>query len=132
MKLSEITGERAVEVIAELIQPLTNIASDKDNIAQLFGAKPKDGEKQEDATMRVLKENIPLLLKTHNADILKILSVINDVEPESLTIPEIVKGTFDVLGDEDFMALFMSAVPKEARNQPTKSSKKRETSEPES
>lgn len=132
MKLSEITGARAVEVIAELIQPLANIAADRENISHLFNTQPKDGETNSESTIRSLKDNVPLLLKTHNADIRQILGIVNDEDPESLSVPAIVKGTFDLLGDDDFMSLFMSAVPKEARRQPTKSSGKRGISEPES
>ena len=38
MKLSELKGERAVEVIADLIAPITNIARDADNL-KLFHNK---------------------------------------------------------------------------------------------
>ena len=132
MKLSEITGPRAVDVIAELIQPLANVAGDRENIAHLFDTKPREGETQADANVRMLKENLPVLLKTHNGDILSILSVINDVPAESLSVPDVVRGTLDLLGDSDFMALFMSAVPNAARQQPTGSSETAETTEPES
>lgn len=131
MKLSEITGSRAIDVIAELIQPLANIAGDRENIAHLFGTKPKEGETQGEATVRMLKDNLPVMLKTHRDDILKILSTINDVDPETISVPDIVKGTLDLLGDDDFISLFMSAVPKEARRQPTKRSATAETSKPE-
>lgn len=132
MKLSEITGSQAVEVIAELIDPLANIASDRENIGNIFNVKPNEGESKGEATIRMLKESVPILLKTHNADVRRILGIVNSEDPESLTVPQIVKGTFDLLGDDDFMALFMSAVPKEARQQPTKSSAKRgTTSKPE-
>lgn len=131
MKLSEITGTRAVDVIAELIQPLADIAGDRENLSPLFNVKPKEGEEQNDAVLRSMKENVPLLLKTHNADILHILSIINDVEPETISVPAIVKGVFDLLGDDDFISLFMSAVPKEARQQPTKSSELAEITKPE-
>lgn len=130
MKLSEITGSRAVDVIAELIQPLANIASDKENVGQLFNVKPEAGESSEDATVRHLKNNVPLLLKTHNDDIRQILAIINEEDPEKISVPGVVKGVLDLIGDDDFMSLFMSAVPKEARRQPTGSSAKQGTSEP--
>ena len=132
MKLSEITGSRAIDVVAELIQPLANIAGDREIIGKLFDTTPKGDESRNDAASRRLKENIPVLLKSHNADILKILSIINDQDPDSISVPEIVKGALDLIGDEDFMALFMSAVPKGARQQPGKSSGEAGVSEPES
>ena len=131
MKLSEIKGPRAVDAIAELIQPLANIAGDRENIGQLFNVRPEDGETQGEAALRMVKNNVPLLLKTHNADILQILSIINDEDPEEISIPGAVKGVLDLLGDDDFMALFMYAVPKEARQQPGKSSETAAISEPE-
>lgn len=124
MKLSEIKGPRAVVVIAELIQPLANIAGDRENIGNLFR------KNEDDDPARRVKENLPVLLKTHNADLREILGIINEENPDDLTVPEIVKGTLDLLGDDDFMSLFMSAVPKEARQQPTGSSGAAEGSEP--
>lgn len=132
MKLSEITGARAVDAIAELILPIANIAGDRENIARVFNGKAVEGETENEKTLRILKENVPLLLKTHNADIREILAIINEEDAENISVPEVVKGVFDLLSDDDFMSLFMSAVPKEARRQPTKSSAKHETSEPES
>ena len=131
MKLSDIKGPRAVDVIAELIQPLANIAGDRENIGHLFSHEIVEGKTEAESTAERLKENVPLLLKTHNADILAILSVINDEDPESISVPKIITGILDLIGDEDFMALFMSAVPKEARQQPTGSSKTAGTSKPE-
>lgn len=132
MKLSEIKGSRAIDVIAELIQPLANIAGDRENMGHLFDIKPNEGESRDDAMVRHLKDNVPLLLKTHNGDILKVLSIINDEPPEDITVPGVVKGVLDLIGDDDFLALFMSAVPKEARQQPTGSSGTAGASEPES
>lgn len=131
MKLSDIKGSRAVDVIAELIQPLANIAGDRENIGALFKTAPVDGKTEAQSTAERLKENVPLLLKTHNADVLKILSVINDEDPDSISVPKIITGILDLIGDEDFMALFMSAVPKEARQQPIGSSEIAEASKPE-
>ena len=38
MKLGDFKGEKAIEVIADLIEPITNIAEDQGNL-QLFHAK---------------------------------------------------------------------------------------------
>ena len=62
MKLSELKGERAVEVLADLIAPITNIARDADNL-QLFRNKLQDGETARDAGIRLFKERIPVLIK---------------------------------------------------------------------
>lgn len=130
MKLSEIKGSRAIDAIAELIDPIANIAEDRENIGHLFG-DAKEGEPQGESVIRRLKENVPLLLKTHNADIRQIIGIINDEDPDDISVPGAIKGVLDLLGDDDFMALFMSAVPKEARQQPTKSSDAAEASKPE-
>ena len=51
MKLSELKGERAVEVIADLIAPITNIAEDQSNL-QLFRGNKKDGETDRESAVR--------------------------------------------------------------------------------
>lgn len=107
MKLGELKGEKAIEVIADLIEPLVNISMDKESL-QLFSIKAKKGEENYDAAVRDFTEKIPLLLKTHKADILKILSVIGEKPTEEMSMVDIFSGVADLVQDEDFMSLFLS------------------------
>ena len=131
MKLSELKGERAVEVIADLIAPITNIATDQDNL-KLFRADKREGETDREASIRDFKEKIPNLLRTHKADVLAILCAVNDCDAEKLSLMEIIKGVMDLVNDPDFLSLFFSSVNQAGRTRPTESSVIAEHSEPES
>lgn len=131
MKLSEIKGEKAVEVIADLIEPITNIASDAENL-KLTNNKRNDGETIRDAGIRVFKDRIPVLLKTHKADILKILNVMNDCDPEEMSVVSIINSVAELVNDKDFMSLFLSVVNPAEQISPTESSADADHLEPES
>lgn len=131
MKLGELKGERAVEVIADLIAPIANIASDQENL-KLFKAEKKEGETSRDAAVRDLTEKVPALLRTHKADVLAILCAVNDMSPNDLSAMDIIKGVIELVNDQDFMSLFLSAAKQVDKTPPTESSADAEHSEPES
>ena len=130
MRLSELKGERAVEIIADLIEPITNIALDQKNL-KLLRPKKKEGETDREAAVRDFKIKIPNLLKTHKADVVSILCTLNEVKPEDLSLAEIMKGIIDLTQDRDFMNLFLSAVNSGDTAQPTESSINANLSKPE-
>ena len=115
MKLGELKGERAIEVIADLIAPITNIAEDQANL-QLFRTA-----RQGDETDREIKEKIPNLLKTHKKDVLDILSAVNGADPDELSMLDIMKGAIELVNDPDFLSLFISAVSQGDRTRPSAS-----------
>lgn len=120
MKLGEIKADRAVEVIADLIAPIANIATDFPNF-QLFQTDKQEGESDRDMAVRVFKEKIPVLLKSHKHDVLEILCTINEKTPDDLSVVDIIKGVIDLTNDPDFMSLFLSAVGTVDKTPPTES-----------
>ena len=109
MKLSEILGERASEVIAELGEPMTEIASDE-KLKEVFNIRPKEGEKPEEAAMRVIKSKIPHLIKEHKKEVVQIIGIIEGVDAEKLNIFQIIKCLFEIVSDKALIQLFSSAV----------------------
>jgi len=122
MKLSEIRGEKAIEVIADLIDPLAGIATDP-KCANLFKGDMKKGETPRQAGIRNLRAKIPYLLKAHSAEVISILSTLNGVPGESLNVFSITKGIIDMLSDKELMELFTSAAPNVEETPPTDTSK---------
>lgn len=118
MKLGELKGEHAVEVIAELIEPIANIAIDFPKY-RLSQADKKEGESERDSVVRVFKEKVPALLKTHKSDVLTILCTINGTNPDDLSVIDIIKGVIELTNDQDFLNLFLSAVNTGAPKPPT-------------
>lgn len=109
MRLSEIQGERAIEVIADLIEPFSNIATDP-NIKSVLQIRKKENETAEEAAIRAIKKNIPVLLKDHKKDVAQVIGILEGIDPEKLNILEIVKGLSEMMTDKTLMQLFSSAV----------------------
>ena len=113
MKLSDIKGDRTLEVIAEIIDPIANIAEDEEASAMFKREKLPDGMTAKKFLMKRVRKSLPVLLKGHKADIIAILSAIEGVSAEeyasALNLVKLVKDCADLLTDEAFMELFVSA-----------------------
>lgn len=114
MKLSQIKGTDAIDVLARIIQPIANIALDKASF-DAIKLKPvdKEGKSAEEiralAMMRV-REAIPAMLGKHRDDICEIIAAINgqtrDEYVASLTFGKLLKDCMDVLTDEELLSFF--------------------------
>ena len=108
MKLSEIKGERAVEVIADLIEPIANIATDKE-CADLFSVKPvKDEDKKVTARKHLVKK-VPMLLKSHKRDVIKIIATLDGKSVDDMNVFSITAALIGLVQDEALIELFTSA-----------------------
>lgn len=111
MKLSEIKGARTFDVIADIIEPIANIAEDS---GELFKReKAPEGVDPRSIILKRLKANVPKLLKTHKADMIAIMAAIEGVSAAeyeaSLNLAKLTKDCTELLTDEAFIALFTSA-----------------------
>ena len=113
MRLSDIKGDRTLDVIAEIIDPIANIAEDEEASAMFKREKLLDGMTAKKFLMKRVRKSLPVLLKGHKADIISILSSIEGVSTEeyagALNLVKLVKDCTDLLTDEAFMQLFISA-----------------------
>lgn len=96
MKLSEIKGDNALDVLADLIDPVCEILVDKD-IETAYNSGDR---------MRAIK----LGLKKHKRAVTTILALLNEEDPKTykpalLMLPKML---MDVLNDEELMGLFSS------------------------
>jgi len=123
MKLSEIRGERAIEVIADLIEPIAIIAEDP-AMKDLFSAKPQKGKTARQAAAAHLVKKVPALLKAHKAETAQIVSIINQIPIEDLNVFSITKGIIDIMTDAEVMSLFTSAARNVENEPPTDTSTK--------
>ncbi len=110
MKLSDVKGDRAIDVIAEIIEPIANIASDE-SVQAMFrpGALP-DGITAMEFMLQRLKTGLPKLLKDHKNDVISILATIEGVSKSdyvsSLNLPKLMRDCIELLNDEAFLTLF--------------------------
>lgn len=113
MRLSEIKGERTLDVIAELIDPIANIAEDSAVRDLVKKERPPKGVDQTAFMIRRLKKGVPSLIKGHKDDLIAILSTINGVSCEEYTktlgILTLTRDVWDLISDSEFMGLFTSA-----------------------
>lgn len=115
MKLSEIKGERTLDVIADMIEPIANIAGDKDAAKLFKKEKAPEGVNPREFAINRLKKGIPSLLKGHKHDVVTILAAIEGISPaeyaESMNLAKLMKDCVDLVTDEEFADLFISAMP---------------------
>lgn len=113
MRLSDIKGDRTLEVIAEIIDPIANIAEDEAASAMFKREKLPEGMTANKFLMKRARKSLPVLLKGHKADIIAILSAIEGISAEeysgTLNLVKLTKDCIDLLTDEVFMQLFISA-----------------------
>lgn len=66
MKLSEIKGEKAIEVFADLLEPVSKILSDEDILNSI---------KQKESQITIIQK----MLKGHSKEIVEMLAILEDV-----------------------------------------------------
>lgn len=113
MKLSDIQGERVFDVIADIIDPIANIAEDDAASALFKREKLPEGMTAKEFMMQRARKALPALLKGHKGDIIEILASIEGVSAESykgaLNLVKLMRDATELLTDEAFSALFLSA-----------------------
>ena len=105
MKLSEIKGDRALDVVADLIEPLAKISEDT-VLRQLLSSTDVNKVKI-----------VTSLIKNHKPEIIEILAIIEgeDVETfkDKMTLITLPKAILDIVNDKEVMNLFISQVQSE-------------------
>lgn len=95
MKLSEIKGEKALEVLADLIDPATAIMADA------------EVKKAYDMNKNVL-QLAKVILKRHPKEVVAILAALDGVPVEDyeVNIVSLPKKLLEILNDEELQQLF--------------------------
>lgn len=112
MKLSDVKGDHVLDVIADIIDPIANIATDE-GAHEMFKpqAVPDGMEAREFFAMR-MRKGMPALLKEHKHDIIAILAAIEGVTPEEYTdmlnLAKLFTDTIELLTDEAFISFLSS------------------------
>ena len=113
MRLSDIKGDRVFDVIADIIDPIANIASDETASALFKREKLPEGMTAKAFLLERARNAVPALLKVHKSDIITVLATIEGVSADdyraSLTLAKLMQDTAELLTDEAFGELFISA-----------------------
>lgn len=113
MRLSDIKGDRVFDVIADIIAPACNIASDPVASRALTKEVPPEGVPVREFAATKAKECIPTLLRDHKPDLIAIFAALNGVTPEEyregLTMATLIHDVAEMFMDEDLSAFLSSA-----------------------
>ena len=95
MKLSEFKDEKAVEVVAKLLVPIGNIATDKEMA-------------EAQRTARHMGEFASFALQKHARDVLDMLAHLNGQDPEDFhcSAATVMRDVMNMFSDPELMALF--------------------------
>lgn len=117
MKLSEMTTDKALDKVCELMPHIANIMKNK-QIKNIIISKVevKKNDKAKDIRSKAydmgvskVTELIPLLLREYRNDIYAIISIIDDTELEEIknqSITVTIKRITELLQDKDLIKLF--------------------------
>ena len=97
MKLSDYKGEDGIYLLADILEPATEIVSD---------AKIKEAVSAKASRLYIAK----LLMKDHAKSIIEIFAAIEGEDPKTYkpNIIELTKNLLDLLNDEDMLDFFTS------------------------
>ena len=113
MRLSDIQGERVFDVIADIIDPIANIAEDETASALFKREKLPEGMTAKEFMTQRARKALPALLKGHKSDIIAILASIEGVSAEgykgALNLVKLMRDATELLTDKAFGVLFISA-----------------------
>ena len=100
-KLSEIQNEDALDVLAQLLDPIAELSKDKEITA------PNKNEKGEDVPKTKL-EMVQIAIRKHKRAVLRILATLDGVplEEYNINLIQIPLKVYELLNDEDMMAFF--------------------------
>ena len=115
MRLSDVRGERTLDVIADIIEPVANIAKDK-AMGELFTRKPcPDGMTPTEFMLGRVSDNLPSILRSHKADIIAVLAAIDGTTPEEyaegMDMMSLVRDVVELINDEVFTDFLASLSP---------------------
>ena len=107
MKLSEVKGEKALDMLADLIEPIMEIIEDKEVSKILESRHDKD---KADSTKIILGRAVSAAIKNHKKAVITILATLDDIpvdqyECNLLSLP---KKMMDIINDPAIFDLFTS------------------------
>lgn len=111
MKISEIKGEKLFDILADVIEPITNIA-DSAPMQAIFddiAARSKDNDAQSIAqfTIDEIRAHVPQLLRENKKDMIKLLSVLNEQTTQEycadLTLGKLMSDSLDLLAQDEMV-----------------------------
>ena len=120
MKLSEMTTDRAMDVLCEITPFIANITADEELLAELRSAiDPKAVKTKAELMVKGVEKItklVPIVLKKRKTDVFGILAALNEKTAEEIGKQHIIATMAqvrEVVKDKDLMDFFKSCVGSE-------------------
>lgn len=120
MKLSEMTTDRAMDVLCEITPCIANITADEELLEELRSAiDPKAVKTKAELMVKGVEKItklVPIVLKKRKADVFGILAALNEKTVEEIGKQNIIATMAqvrEVVKDKDLMDFFKSCVGSE-------------------
>lgn len=113
-KISQLSTDEFLDVICAVTPYVSSIVSDGELMETIGKAVKKKGMTRAGMLllgMEKLSTLVPIIAKTHRADLYGIVAVVNGVEPEQVEKQNILKTGFqirDIVKDKELMSFFRS------------------------
>lgn len=114
MKLSEMTTERAADVLCELTPYIANITGDKallDELGKKFDSKGKSVAELYTFAAQKCATLVLVLLKEHRADVFGVLAVLNETTAERIggqNVLMTIRQVGELFQDKELLDFFKS------------------------
>ena len=114
MKISELSTDRAADVLCQLTPCIANIAGDKnllDELSKKFDMKGKSAAELYVFGAQKLTHILPIVLRDHRADVFGILATLNETTPDAISSQSVlvtIKQARDVFADKELLDFFKS------------------------
>ena len=115
MKLSEISTDKAIDVLCDITPSVNNIVTDENLLEQLKNKVKIAGDESKAEVIAIGVEKInkivPIVLKSHREDILYILSAINGIGVDEIKKQNVIKTMKmikELIQDKEFVDFFKS------------------------
>ena len=115
MKISQLSTDRAMDLLCEIVTPVTNIMTDEELIKELNSAV--DFEKANTMAEKIalitgkFTKILPLILKKRKADLFSILASLNEKTIEEIGSQNVIKTMSqirDIAKDKELLDFFKS------------------------
>ena len=115
MKLSQLTTDKALDVLCEITPFVSNIVTDDDLMETIGKSVKREGGLTKTGIMLLGAEKltsiVPIVMKTHRSDVYGIVAALNGMEPEEIARQNIIKTTMqirDICKDKELLDFFKS------------------------
>lgn len=120
MKLSDLSTEKAADVLCDICVYVSNITCDEELMQTLRDSAVESGAKTKAEIMVWFAEKfsslLPIIFKKHKADVFGMVAVLNGVKPETVAKQNILKTmgqVRDMVKDKELVDFFKSCAQPE-------------------